>query len=1268
MNRPLFPVLLSLSLAIASIPAAGPPGLPPDEAAQLRSLAVDKEKQAGTLQTQKQWEKAANLWQQAIALRTKIGGPDHWRVLGSQISFANAKVMGRLPEKDAVRLEKAQRLADSFGYPPPKEKLADAIAARKALVSICRELLGEKHPRLIWATRDLGFLQELAGRPNEADQLLGEAVKLAKARFGTGHPGYALALFGRGAFLSRAGKPADAETLFREVVARRDHLLGPDHPETLRAAHWLGHVLGQQRKLPEAARVLADAEYRLRDLKDAELALAGTQITLAGVLQKHGDGAGALRALRSAAAQFNALARYHDIAVPAQRNPALARTMYQRALALKGLPKDDWRQADARAAIARLDRIGNDRGLDHDLDQARELDDKVARTCGRGEYRRALEAARRSLLLREGALGKDHPDVALSLNNLGMLHRALGELDEAMQYLRRAYHLRRDGQGEGHPETALCLNNLGQVHLERGEARQASAALRNSVEALGKALDHRHDAYIDACNNLAVLYQRLGDHARAEKEFVEVIELHKRALKAPAKERERRNSELKGLRHALDGETNWAGTLYELRGVYSRFPSLGEGARRATYLANLGRSRFALDKDREAETAFREALAIYDNALKAAGKLGLKYPAYTTEHAAALNSMALLLLRRKDFRGAKPLLELALDIRKSLREENSTMYAVGLNSLAALAEAQGDHGRAAELLRKALEINRKAGESSAEHAATASNLALVLHGAGKVDEALPLARLAARVGLASINRLAAAQTERQQLARLVGFRGQLDHYLSLTAKDKSADAAYAVALAWKGAVFVRQRLRRERARLEGSARAARLRAELDDVTRVLARFSLGGPTTAKALANLEKRREELERQLAEQAPDVCARLTSQKLTPAALCKALPANAALVDFLEYNHTSFEKGRRAVTRQLAAFVVRRGGVVRLDLGPADAVRKAVVAWRTQLGLKKTGLDETGAAVRKLVWQPLLPRLKGAKVVLLSPDGVLGTVPFAALPGEKKGAYLVEEQALGSVAVPQELPGLLCRKPATGEAALLVMGDVDYGEGKARRWPPLAGTRAEMLTVRDSFEKRYPFPDGQTRVLRGPKATEEMVRRHAPGHRFLHLATHGFFEPKEGEGHPGLMSGLVVAGANREPKPGEDDGILTALEVAEMDLSECELAVLSACETGLGKGVAGEGMVGLQRAFQVAGARSVVASLWQVDDRATRDLMSAFYRAYLEEKGATRVEALRQAQVSMLRDGVSRGMNFEHAEPKTKRLPPYYWAAFVLSGDWR
>src|SRR5262249_94946 len=134
-------------------------------------------------------------------------------------------------------------------------------------------------------------------------------------------------------------------------------------------------------------------------------------------------------------------------------------------------------------------------------------------------------------------------------------------------------------------------------------------------------------------------------------------------------------------------------------------------------------------------------------------------------------------------------------------------------------------------------------------------------------------------------------------------------------------------------------------------------------------------------------------------------------------------------------------------------------------------------------------------------------------------------------------------------------------------------------------------------------------------------------------------------------------------------------TALEVSEMELPKLELVVLSACETGLGKSAGGEGLLGLQRGFQVAGARTVVASLWSVEDRATQALMAELYKeAWNEKSSVSKAEALRRAQIALLKGTIAggkfRGLGKKDEKlPKGEvRLPPLYWAAFVLSGDWR
>lgn len=241
-------------------------------------------------------------------------------------------------------------------------------------------------------------------------------------------------------------------------------------------------------------------------------------------------------------------------------------------------------------------------------------------------------------------------------------------------------------------------------------------------------------------------------------------------------------------------------------------------------------------------------------------------------------------------------------------------------------------------------------------------------------------------------------------------------------------------------------------------------------------------------------------------------------------------------------------------------------------------------------------------------------------------------------------------------------------------------------------LPGSRREVEEVAGLW-RNASAPDVGNQVLTGRDASERTLKQLAAGHRILHLATHGFFldgecspgggntrsigglvasngqKPKPAAASPArrralpenplLLSGLAFAGANRRAAagPDEDDGILTAEEVASLNLHGTEWAVLSACDTGLGEIKAGEGVFGLRRAFQIAGARTVIMSLWSVDDQATRGWMRALYDGRLNERLST-ADAMRAASLSVLRDRRARGLSTH----------PFYWAAFVAAGDWR
>jgi CHAT domain-containing protein/tetratricopeptide (TPR) repeat protein len=717
-------------------------------------------------------------------------------------------------------------------------------------------------------------------------------------------------------------------------------------------------------------------------------------------------------------------------------------------------------------------------------------------------------------------------------------------------------------------------------------------------------------------------------------------------------------------------------------------------------LGNLAGLYEAMGDYARAEPLYRQALAIHKESL------GEKHPDYAT----GLNNLALLYHDMRDYSKAEPLYRQALAITKQALGEKHPDYGNSLGNLATLYRAMGDYAKAEPLHRQALAIFKEAlGEKHPDNAAALSNLALLYRAMGDYAQAERFLRQGLEISRDNLDLAATAQSERQQLVMASRLRYALDTYLDLAPRAKrGGEPAYRPVLTWKGAVLARQRRLRLQRRHPEMADAF---VQLDRVAGRLAALAFAVPdpkqqaTFRRQIEELTEEKERLESDLARRSDGFRQQRKAERLEPERLQAALPPDAALVDFLEYTHLSRPpqgKGPSQVERRLAAFVVRRDSIEQLDLGPATPIAEDIDRWRaryaTRMGKAPAeGMADPAAQLRKRLWQPLERHLKGAKVVLVSPDGALNGLPLAALPGAEPGKFLVHEYAFATVAVPQLLPELLRGTPRSAKEppSLLLAGGIDFGERKAAAQagalPPfqeLRGTESEINDLRTQFEDA--FPDAPSpRLLRKDKATKAAFLAAAPRHRFVHLATHGFFAAAseksalapeqrtaplrdglrlrvEATGrHPGLLSGVVFAGVNRaDGRP--EESILTALEGAELGLDKVELMVLSACETGRGRVAGGEGVLGLQRAFQVAGARSVVASLWRVPDEETHQLMREFYRRVWSDKPPSKAEALRQAQLWMLGHWKGRG-GLERPAAKGPP-PPHVWASFVLSGDWR
>jgi len=314
----------------------------------------------------------------------------------------------------------------------------------------------------------------------------------------------------------------------------------------------------------------------------------------------------------------------------------------------------------------------------------------------------------------------------------------------------------------------------------------------------------------------------------------------------------------------------------------------------------------------------------------------------------------------------------------------------------------------------------------------------------------------------------------------------------------------------------------------------------------------------------------------------------------------------------------------------------------------------------------------------WEKIGAKLGTSTKVYFSPDGVFHNINLNTLYNPKTKKYLLEEKDIRMVTSTKDLVN---PSPAEEENKLaeLVGFPNYYASGPTasittsdRKSPQMSyglrlesvGTLAELPGTKTEVDKIAGVLEGkgwEVKNYTGGSALEQTIKEsYKP--RVLHIATHGFFQPDSTKGsNPLLRSGLMLTGAGStlkgEKNESGEDGILTAYEAMNLNLDNTDLVVLSACETGLGEIKNGEGVYGLQRAFKVAGARSIIMSLWKVDDEATQELMVSFYKKWLENSTDSSKLSVRSKRQAFLA---------AQKELKAKYPNPYYWGAFVMVGE--
>jgi CHAT domain-containing protein/Tfp pilus assembly protein PilF len=925
-----------------------------------------------------------------------------------------------------------------------------------------------------------------------------------------------------------------------------------------------------------------------------------------------------------------------------------ARELYEKHLELHRAGKYDEALPLVERSLEIRERI---LGPEH-RDVAALIHSKAVLCWLKGDYSKAEPLFQQALRIRERALGLEHRDVAISLNSLGILYKDQSKDVEAERLYHRALDIWEKALGPDHPEVALPLNNLAIIYDDRGEYVKAESFYQRALTIWEKALGPDNTRVASVLNNLATLYNQKGDYAKAEAYHQRVLEFRLKAL---------------GPDH----------------------PSV------ATSLYNLALLYTNADGYAKAEPLYRRALDIREKSL------GQYHP----EVANVLNNLAAILSYKGDYVNAESLYNRALAIKEKSLGPDHPDFAVSIQSLAYIYYYKGEYAKAEPLLRRALNIIEKA--LGAEHPLIADSLirlAALYVAKGDITQAITFLSRANAVIERNLALNLASGSERQKLAYLSLFIDGTDFTLSLHSRAAPNDPqalklAFTTLLQRKGRGLDAMTDTIAASRRHASPQDQKLFDQLADARARLAALAFKAsdavtPDSYRALLKpLEENVERLEAELSVRSDSF--RAQTRPVTLAAVQAALPAGSALVEFAVFTPLEPQAKKSGPPRYLAYLLSAQGQPQWVDLGEAAVIDRAVDAWRKALrNPNRADVKRLARAVDEKVMRPVRPLLGGTRGktsrLLIAPDGSLNLIPFAALVDERN-RYLIERYTISyltsgrdllrlQISRPSENAPMVVANPAFGRAETVVaqQKSADLSPNDQARtqgdpaqiyFQPLPSTGREALAI------KAVLPEAS--LLLREQATESAVKQ-ARAPRILHIATHGFFlgdqeaplaetrgffgaDPLRSADlrfgkwaakvdNPLLRSGLALAGAN-QGKSGDDDGLLTALEVAGLDLWGTKLVVLSACDTGLGEVKNGEGVQGLRRALVLAGSESQVMSLWPALDNSTKDLMIPYYEALRQGKG--RSDGLRQAQLQMLRS-------------KDQRHP-FYWAAFIQSGEW-
>lgn len=862
------------------------------------------------------------------------------------------------------------------------------------------------------------------------------------------------------------------------------------------------------------------------------------------------------------------------------------------------------------------------------LDEARSLDNQGVAAAKQSDWVTAERFLKQALEIRE-TLAPGSADVAASFNHLSILARHRGDLDAAEAYLSRAEQLQTRLEPES-ADHARILQSLGNLAMQRGDLDAAEDAFRRAL-ALFEKIEPTGSGAPGCLANLGSIAMVRGDLAAAEA-------LLRRSLAARMAEGgDELAASLDWIN--LGNIASRRGDLDEAEGLYRKAleiqQRLAPNGWQATFsLTNLG-TVLALKGDRAAARSLLRRSMEIEATMSPEGE----------PSAESMDELARLEIADGNLDAAEDLLRQALSMLEKQAPESLGVAEV-LRHLGEIGARRGRFLEAVAFHRRALDLQQKLAPETTAEAEALHALGLAERLGGSRDQGTR--DLCRATDILDRQRPRIGGTQEARTSFEATFGGYYQTCLEGLVDLGRPEEAFHVLERSRARSFLALIGERDLHLLGLSPELDRERrrawADYDRVQEKLSELSAGRDDAEIERLNgemrdLRSRQEALVARIRRESPHSAAIEYPEPLDLVGVRASLDPGTVLLEYAVGEEATW------------LFVIHSGlSVYRIPAG-AKALREEVEGFRRLVehpGSDRAEIQARGRRLYELLVRPAEGQISRARRVLVSPDGPLHILPFAAL--QRRGRYLVEWKPIHTVLSATVYAELArSRRQAPAEQRLAAFGDPVYPVSatdpevreaveRGLALMPIPASRMEVETI----ATLYPRSD----LYLGRDATEERAKSVGSGARLIHFACHGLID----ERFP-LNSALALS-LPEHPAEGQDNGLLQAWEIFEELRLDADLVTLSACDTGLGKEMGGEGLLGLVRAFQFAGARSVLASQWGVSDDATADLMKRFY-GHLR-RGESKDEALRSAQMELLR-----GKDFAH---------PYSWAAFQLTGDWK